>query len=458
MTISSIVSKQKAFFQTGATKKWSNRLEALNRLEQAVLRYESEITAALCADLNKSSFESHMTEIGMVLSELRYMKKHLVSFSRPRRKPTPLAQFPSLSFESPQPYGCVLILSPWNYPFMLTMDPLIGAIAAGNCCVVKPSNASPNTSALIKRILTELFPVKYVAVVEGGREENTLLLNQAFDYIFFTGSARVGRIVLEKAARHLTPVSLELGGKSPCVVDESADLKCAARRILFGKLLNAGQTCVAPDYLLIQESVKEQWIYYAQKELTRMYGKQPLNNPNYPKIINLRHYNRLISLLSGQHLLTGGEGDPITLKLAPVLMDRVTPKDPVMQEEIFGPILPILTYRTQEDAVRLIRSVMDGAKPLAFYLFTGKKQAERYFLNHLSFGGGCINDTIIHLATPYLGFGGIGASGMGSYHGKYSFDTFSHTRSIVKKSTLLDLPLRYQPVSQMKETIMKRFL
>ena len=453
-----ILQSQQDFFRSGATLSISYRREVLSLLEGAILNRREQIESALAEDLGKSRQEAYSTEIAVVLSELRYMKKHLVSFSRPRRKPTPLAQFPSLSFESPQPYGCVLILSPWNYPFMLTMDPLIGAIAAGNCCVVKPSNASPNTSALIKRILTELFPVKYVAVVEGGREENTQLLNQAFDYIFFTGSARVGRIVLEKAARHLTPVSLELGGKSPCVVDESADLKCAARRILFGKLLNAGQTCVAPDYLLIQESVKEQWIYYAQKELTRMYGKQPLNNPNYPKIINLRHYNRLISLLSGQHLLTGGEGDPITLKLAPVLMDRVTPKDPVMQEEIFGPILPILTYRTQEDAVRLIRSVMDGAKPLAFYLFTGKKQAERYFLNHLSFGGGCINDTIIHLATPYLGFGGIGASGMGSYHGKYSFDTFSHTRSIVKKSTLLDLPLRYQPVSQMKETIMKRFL
>lgn len=458
MTISSIVSKQKSFFQTGATKKYPNRLEALNRLEQAVLRYESEITAALSADLNKSSFESYMTEIGMVLNELRYMKKHLAAFRRPRRKPTPLAQFPSFSFEYPEPYGCVLILSPWNYPFMLTMDPLIGAIAAGNCCVVKPSNVSPNTSALIKRILAELFPPKYVAVVEGGREENSQLLDQPFDYIFFTGSARVGRIVLEKAARHLTPVSLELGGKSPCIVDESADLKCAARRILFGKLLNAGQTCVAPDYLLIQESVKEQWIYYAQKEITRMYGKQPLNNPNYPKIINLRHYNRLFSLLKGQHLLTGGEGDPVTLKLAPVLMDQVTPKDPVMQEEIFGPILPILTYRTQEDAVRLIHSIMNGAKPLAFYLFTGNKQAERYFLSHLSFGGGCINDTIIHLATPHMGFGGVGASGMGSYHGKYSFDTFSHTRSIVKKSTLFDLPVRYQPVSPMKEKIMQRFL
>lgn len=458
MNIAAIVSKQKAFYQTGATKKYSNRLEALHRLEQAILRYEPEITAALSADLNKSSFESYMSEIGMVLGELRYMKKHLHSLCRPHLKPTPMAQFPSISFTYPEPYGCVLILSPWNYPFLLTMEPLIGAIAAGNCCVVKPANASSNTSSLIRRILSELYPAKYVTVVEGGHKENSLLLDQTFDYIFFTGSTRVGQTVLEKASRHLTPVSLELGGKSPCIVDESADLKCAARRILFGKLLNAGQTCVAPDYLLIQESVKDQWIFYAQKEIKRMYGEHPMANPNYPKIINQAHYDRLLSLLTGQHLLTGGEGDPVTLKLSPVLMDQVSLDAPVMKEEIFGPILPILTYRTRDEAVRLIRSVMDGAKPLAFYLFTGDRNTERYFLNRLSFGGGCINDTIVHLATPHMGFGGVGASGMGSYHGKRSFETFSHTRSMVKKSTLFDLPVRYQPVNRMKEKIMRRFV
>ncbi len=458
MNITSLVKKQKQFFQTGATVKCANRIAALNRLEKAILQYEQEIILALHADLNKSAFESYMTEIGMVLGELRYMKKHLVSFSRPRLRPTPLAQFPAISFEYPQPYGCVLIMSPWNYPFLLTMEPLIGAIAAGNCCIVKPSRSSSNTSSLIRRILADIFPEKYIAVVEGGHNENTLLLNQTFDYIFFTGSTHVGQVVLKKAARHLTPVSLELGGKSPCIVDETADLKCSAKRILFGKLINAGQTCVAPDYLLIQESVKDQWIYYAQKELKRMYGDHPIQNPNYPKIINLSHYNRLLSLLEGKHLLTNFEGDSVTLKFSPVFLDEVTVQDPVMKEEIFGPILPILTYRTKEEAVSIIRSVMNGAKPLAFYLFTQNKNTEKFYMNTLSFGGGCINDTLIHLASPYLGFGGVGASGMGRYHGKYSFDTFSHTRSIVKKSTLLDVPLRYQPVSQAKEKILRRFL
>lgn len=458
MNLSSIISKQKAFFQTGATKKYANRMIALNRLEEAILQYEPEIRAALLADLNKSSFESYMSEIGMVLNELRYMKKHLHSFCHPHLKPTPLAQFPAISFEYSEPYGCVLIMSPWNYPFMLTIDPLIGAIAAGNCCVIKPSNASPNTSSLIKRILEEIFPPKYITVVEGGHEEINLLLDEPFDYIFFTGSSRVGRVVLEKAAKNLTPVTLELGGKSPCIVDETADLKCSARRILFGKLLNAGQTCVAPDYLLIQESVKDQWIFYAERELKKMYGEHPIQNPNYPKIINQHHYDRLLHLIKSGHLITGGQGDPVTLKLSPVLMDQVTLHSPVMKEEIFGPILPILTYRTREEAIRLIHSVMNGAKPLAFYLFTSDPKAERYFINHLSFGGGCINDTIIHLATPHMGFGGVGASGMGNYHGKSSFDTFSHTKCIVKKSPFLDLPIRYQPVSQMKEKILRRFL
>lgn len=458
MNIPAIVATQKAFFLTGATKKIANRLAALNRLEQTILRYELEIAAALQADLNKSPFESYMAEIGMVLSELRYMRKHLPGFARPRLCPPSMSQLPAISFEYPQPYGTVLILSPWNYPFQLAMEPLIGALAAGNCCVLKPSSASPNTSALIKRMMEEIFPSRYVAVVEGGHGENSELLDESFDYIFFTGSARVGRVVLEKAAQHLTPVSLELGGKSPCVVDESADLKLAARRILFGKLLNSGQTCVAPDYLLIQESVKEQWIYYAQKELERMYGPDPLQNPNYPRIIHSGHFHRILSLIQNGHRITGGTSDPVTLKIAPVLLDQVTLEDPVMKEEIFGPVLPILTYRTKEEAVSIIRSVMGGAKPLAFYLFTRKKKTECYYLNTLSFGGGCINDTVIHLATSHMGFGGVGASGMGSYHGKYSFNTFSHRRSLVKKYSFPDPSVRYQPAAAWKTALLRKLL
>lgn len=455
MEISSLVEKQSAFFQKGITKTPQFRQKALERLEKGIRRYEKEIHQALRKDLGKSEFEAYMTEVGLTLSELTYVKKHLSAWMRPNGVPTPLAQFPAKSFEMTEPYGVVLIMSPWNYPFMLCMEPLIGAIAAGNCCIVKPSAYAPHVSTVLKKMLSAVFPPEFAAVVEGGREENSRLLEQRFDYIFFTGGKAVGQLVLEKAAVHLTPVTLELGGKSPCIVDETADLKLAARRLVFGKYLNSGQTCVAPDYLLVQKSVKEPFLNYVKMWIHKMLGKNPLENPNYPKMINKKHYHRVLELIKGEAILEGGFGEEARLRIAPTVLDYVSPDSPVMQEEIFGPVLPVLTYDTIEEAETFIR---DREKPLALYLFTKNPDTEQRILRNLSFGGGCVNDTIIHLATSRMGFGGVGASGMGSYHGKKSFDTFSHTKSMVKKAGWLDLPIRYQPYTKGKKQLLRMFL
>ena len=336
-----------------------------------------------------------------------------------------LANFPSSARAVFEPYGVVLVMSPWNYPFMLCMEPVIGAIAAGNCCVVKPSAYSPATSAVIRTILSEVFPPEYVAVVEGGRAENAALLEQRFDYIFFTGGVTVGRLVMEKAAVHLTPVTLELGGKSPCIVTADCDLKVAARRIVFGKFLNCGQTCVAPDYLLVDQSVKDPLLALIQKEIARQYGPDPLANPDYGKIINRKHFDRLCGLINPAKVVCGGQTQPDALRIAPTLLDPVQPRDAVMQEEIFGPLLPVLTYKSLDEAAQFIQS---REKPLALYLFTRNRKAERLFAEYVS-----------------LGFGGVGRSGMGSYHGRKSFETFSHEKSILKKPFWPDLPLRYQP-------------
>lgn len=455
MKIDKIMENQRTFFNTGRTKKLGFRLKALNRLESSVKAHEQEIFQALKKDLNKSSFESYMTEVGMTLAELSYVKKHLPFWEGKKRKLSPLAQFPSESFTMREPYGVVLVMAPWNYPFMLCMEPLIGAIAAGNCCIVKPSAYAPHVSAVLKKMLSAVFPPEFAAVVEGGREEHSRLLEQRFDYIFFTGGKAVGQLVLEKAAVHLTPVTLELGGKSPCIVDETADLKLAARRLVFGKYLNSGQTCVAPDYLLVQKSVKEPFLNYVKMWIHKMLGKNPLENPNYPKMINEKHYHRMLELIKGEAILEGGFGEEARLRIAPTVLDYVSPDSPVMQEEIFGPVLPVLTYDTIEEAETFIR---DREKPLALYLFTKNPDTEQRILRNLSFGGGCVNDTIIHLATSRMGFGGVGASGMGSYHGKKSFDTFSHTKSMVKKAGWLDLPIRYQPYTKGKKQLLRMFL
>ncbi|MCD2493073.1 aldehyde dehydrogenase [Lacrimispora sp. NSJ-141] len=455
MEIQKIVEKQRDYFATGATRPVAFRLNALERLQEEIKRREPQIHAALKKDLNKSGFESYMTETGMTLAELSYLRKHLKSFCRPKMKLSPLAQFHSRSFTVSEPYGSALVMSPWNYPFMLCLEPLAGALAAGNCCVLKPSAYAPATSAAIRELIKAVFPPEYVAVVEGGRAENTALLEQRFDYIFFTGGVKVGKLVMEKASRNLTPVTLELGGKSPCIVEESADLKTAARRLAFGKYLNAGQTCVAPDYLLIQESVKEPFLTLLEKEIRSMFGERPLENPDYPKIVNEKHFNRLLGLMEGEKLLTGGEYRRETLQIAPAVLDEAAADAPVMKEEIFGPLLPVLTFREIGEAEKFVQV---REKPLACYIFTKKREVEKRLLSSLSFGGGCVNDTIIHLATSRMGFGGVGASGMGSYHGKKSFETFSHEKSIVKKYNWIDMPIRYQPYTKKKEKLLRLFL
>lgn len=455
MEIRGIVELQRRYFGSGVTMDLQGRLDALDRLHEMILKYEDEIHEALHLDLGKSDAESYMCETGMTLSELSYVRRHLAGWVRPKRVRTPLSQFHAKSFTVQEPYGVVLIMSPWNYPFMLCMEPLIGAIAAGNCCVLKPSAYSPATSAVIQKIITEAFETQYVAVVEGGRAENTELLEQHFDYIFFTGGVTVGRLVLEKAARYLTPVTLELGGKSPCIVDKTADLPLAAKRLVFGKYLNLGQTCVAPDYLLIDQSIKDAFLEEVRKEITAQFGENPLENPNYGKIINVKHFQRLKGLMDPEKVVVGGQMKEQTLQIAPTVMDHVTEKDAVMGEEIFGPILPVLTYESIEQAERFIQS---RPHPLALYLFTTDEKIEDRFLRFVPFGGGCINDTIIHLATSRMGFGGVGQSGMGSYHGKKSFETFSHEKSIVKKYNWIDLPVRYQPYTPKKQKLLRLFL
>ena len=453
--INRLVSIQRRYFRTGATLSIEGRLGALRRLYAAVSQHEGEICQALKRDLGKSGFESYMCETGMVLEEISYMIKHLRRFAAERTVPTPLAQFHSRSFVKPSPYGVVLIMSPWNYPFMLTLSPLVDALAAGNTAVVKPSAYSPHTSQVIEKLLRQCFPAHYVAVVTGGRAENTCLLGEHFDYIFFTGSQAVGREVMRSAAEHLTPVTLELGGKSPCIVDETADIRLAARRIVFGKYLNCGQTCVAPDYIYCHRAVKGRLVKEIKKQIRRQLGREPLDNPNYGKIINEKHFDRLLGLMEEKKIVCGGRSDREYLRIEPTVMEPVSFSDAVMQEEIFGPILPILVF---DHIGEVIRNVNAMPHPLALYIFTSDKRAAKKVLARCGFGGGCVNDTIIHLATSEMGFGGFGESGMGAYHGKAGFDTFTHYKSIVDKKTWLDLPIRYQPYRRIWERAVRLFL
>lgn len=453
--ISKIVAAQREYFDSGKTLSSENRIHALALLRAALLKYESEIELALQKDLGKSRSEAYMCELGLVLSEISYMIRRLRGFMREHRVRTPLAQYVSRSYTKPSPYGVVLIMSPWNYPLMLTLDPLIDALAAGNTAVIKPSAYSPNTSAVIERIIHLCFDPAYVAVIPGGRQENTCLLNEKFDYIFFTGSQAVGKEVMRHAAEHLTPVTLELGGKSPCVIDRTANLTLAARRIVFGKYLNCGQTCVAPDYIYCDQEIHDDLVRALVREIRRQFGANPLENPDYGKIINRKHFDRIRSLISHEKIIHGGNCNAETLQIEPTILALVTWDDPVMQEEIFGPVLPILTYQNLDDALQEIGS---RPHPLAFYLFTQDRATVRHVTEQCQFGGGCINDTIIHLATTNMGFGGVGASGMGAYHGKTGFDTFSHSKSIVDKKTWLDLPMRYQPYTKVNEALVRMFL
>ena len=453
--IKDILQQQNHFFSSGKTIPAEFRLKQLESLKEAMIRHEADLAAALKEDLGKSRMESYMCEIGLTLSELTWMQKHLRSLMRSKRVSTPAAQFAAKSFRSPSPYGTVLIMSPWNYPVLLTLDPLIDAIAAGNTAVVKPSAYAPCTFDVMKTIIEECFPKHYVAVVDGGRAENQALLQQRFDMIFFTGGKTVGREVLRHAAEYLTPVTLELGGKSPCIVDSTAKIPLAAKRIVFGKYLNCGQTCVAPDYILCDKRIRDELITAILAEIEKQFGKEPLKNPNYGKIINEKHFERILGLINGEKLVYGGQSEPESLRIAPTVLNNITWDDAVMGEEIFGPLLPILTFDTLDEALDTVES---HPHPLALYFFSEDKAAQKKVLDTCRFGGGCINDTIIHLATSDMPFGGVGESGMGSYHGRVGFETFSHYRSIVDKKTWMDLPIRYQKYTGLKEKMMRMFL
>lgn len=456
MSIEEIIERQREYFRTGTTLNIEFRIQMLKKLRAAVQTYEHEIAAALKEDLGKSDYESFMCEIGLAMTEITYMIKHVRSLAKERTVWTPLAQFASRSYTKPSPYGNVLIMSPWNYPFLLTIEPLADAIAAGNTVIIKPSAYSPSVAQIVVNIVEECFPEEYVAVITGGRKENAALLKQKFDFIFFTGSTSVGKEVLRNAAEHLTPVVLELGGKSPCIVDQSADLELAAKRIVFGKYLNCGQTCVAPDYILCHKDVKEQFVQAVKKQIIQQFGNEPLLNPDYGRIISDKHFDRICSLMIKEKIVHGGHVNRAALQIEPTVMDHVMWDDAVMQEEIFGPLMPILTFDSLDEVIRLLQH---QPKPLALYLFTKDKKAVSTITEQVQYGGGCINDVVIHLATSEMPFGGVGESGMGSYHGKEGFHAFSHTKSIVDKKTWLDLPMRYQPYQRKRyKKLLKMFL
>ena len=452
MDIQKIVEKQRAFFNTQVTKDVSYRLEALKTLQKGIIAHESKIIEALRKDLNKAPLEAIMTEIGIVRQELSHMIRHFRRWAKPKRVKTPLFLFSAKSYVYPEPFGVVLIMSPWNYPFQLAIDPLIGAIAAGNCCIIKPGSYAKHTAEAIQELIAHSFKEEYITTVLGGREENQMLLEQKFDYIFFTGSTNVGKTVMEKAAAHLTPVSLELGGKSPCIVDGTLCMKLTAKRLAFGKFVNAGQTCVAPDYVFVKKEYHNQLINELKNVIHEFFGKDPVNHPNLPKIINAKHQKRLLDLLKDQTIAIGGESNETSI--APTVLSNVSLDSAVMQEEIFGPILPLIVYDNIEEVINYITS---KDRPLAFYLFSKDKVLQKRLISTLSFGGGTMNDTLMHVASSELGFGGVGASGLGSYHGIHSFNTFSHQKSILKRGTWIDLSFRYHPYTDQKKALIDKF-
>lgn len=440
---SSLMEKQKAYFLTNKTKDISFRLNALQKLRNAIQTHEKALMNALKSDLNKSEFDSYSTEIGVVLEEIRFTSKHLKNWFKPKRVKTPLTHIGSKSFVYPEPYGVALIIAPWNYPFQLAIAPLIGAIAAGNCAIIKPSELTPKTSEIIASIIQNIFPEEYIAVVLGGVDTSTALLQEKADYIFFTGSVSVGKIIMEAAAKNLTPVTLELGGKSPCIVHEDAKVKLAAKRIAWGKFMNAGQTCIAPDYLYVHDHIKDEFLFHLKEAIRDLYGEQPLQNENFTRIVSEKHFNRLSSFLKNGEIMIGGNTNQDHFKLEPTVITDISWDDPIMQDEIFGPILPVLKYNHLSE---VIGQIQQHPKPLSLYLFTESHSVQNEILQSISFGGGCINDTVYHFASPYLPFGGVGNSGIGAYHGKGSFDTFSHKKSILKQTTLFDIPFRYPNV------------
>lgn len=452
MEIQSIVEAQRSFYNSGATRDHSYRIRMLDRLEQAVIENEQAICKALKEDLNRTDHESYMAEIGPVLSEIRFHKKHLKKWMKPRRVMPQAIQLPSRCGIYPEPYGLVLIVSPWNYPFNMCFQALTGAVSAGNCAVIKPSSYAPASSRVIADIVKKTFDSNYVTVVEGGRKENARLFSQRFDSIFFTGSVSVGKTLLEAAAKNLTPVTLELGGKSPVIIDRTANLRLAARRIMFGKVLNAGQTCVAPDYVMIEESYRDRFIEECRRAIGEFFPDHDYTN--MPAIVNEKHIDRLSRIIEPDKTVIGGRIDSDLRRIDPTVMVDITPESPSMQEEIFGPILPVMTYPDGmiDECIGFINS---REKPLALYLFTRDKNIKKRVLNSCSFGGGCVNDVILHMAAHNMPFGGVGASGMGSYHGRQSFDTFTHYRSILESGSLVDNPARYRPYTRLKSALIR---
>ena len=442
--IEDILAEHRQYFDSGRTREAAFRIQQLEKLRDVIRRNERRIIEALNTDLHKSEFEAYSNEIGFVLDSIRTVTKKLKGWMKPVKVKSPLHLFPSKSYTLSEPYGTVLIIGPFNYPFQLLLEPLIGAMAAGNGAVLKPSESTPTVSAIIREMITETFDQAYIRVVEGEKETTSLLIHAKFDYIFFTGSVPVGRIVMEAAAKNLTPVTLELGGKSPVIVDKSANLDLAAKRIVWGKLINAGQTCIAPDYLLVHQEVAEALISLLKHYIKEFYGTDAQHNPDYGRIVNVRQVQRLAGLIERDQKLViwGGKVVSEDLYIEPTLLYPATWDHASMEDEIFGPILPIMEYHQLEEAIQVVK---DHPKPLALYLFTEDKSVEHEVLGRVSFGGGCVNDTISHVASPNLPFGGVGHSGMGAYHGKHSFDLFSHRKSIVKRSTKIDFGVVYPP-------------
>lgn len=442
--LNSEIQNVRDFFQTQSTKDIKFRKKYLKALKKSIKKHEPDILDALKSDLGKNKVEAYATEVGFVMKELSYIIKELKNWAKTKSVTTPMMQFPAKSFIKYEPYGTVLIIGPFNYPFQLVMSPLIGALAAGNCAVVKPSEMTPQTSMVVQEILEEVFPEDYVKVIQGEKEVTSQLLDERFDYIFFTGSTKVGQIVYEKASKHLTPVTLELGGKSPVIIDDTANLKVAAERIAFGKFMNAGQTCVAPDYVIIDNTVKMKFVKALQTTIQEFYGAQIEQSEDFGRIVNDNHFNRLVNIIedSRQQVIYGGESNADELFVAPTIILDPELSNSVMQQEIFGPILPIIGYDTFNEVYDIVEQY---EKPLALYLFTEDSDQITAVFNRLSFGGGCVNDTILHLANPNLPFGGVGHSGIGSYHGKYSFELFSHEKSYITKSTKLESGLLFPP-------------
>ncbi|HEX9060567.1 MAG TPA: aldehyde dehydrogenase [Clostridia bacterium] len=436
------INKKRSFFNTYKTIDLSFRIEQLNRLLQSVIKNETIIIDALKDDLNKPFFEAYASEVGYFMNEIKFMIKHIKSLMKPRRVKTPPLYFGSKSYIVPEPVGVVLIIAPWNYPFQLVLSPLIGAIAAGNCVVIKPSEMSPKCSKAIKKIMDEAFDEEYISVIEGGIEESNVLIKQKFDHIFFTGSSSVGRIVAQEAAKNLVSVTLELGGKNPCIVDGNINVNYAARRIVWGKFFNAGQTCVAPDYLLVNKSIKSEFIEAMKKTIVDFYGENPLESRHYTRIISQKHFDRLVLLLKDGRIITGGKCNAEKMIIAPTIVDNVSIDRNIMKDEIFGPILPVFEYSDFTEAINMIKAM---PKPLALYIFSRDRYKQRMVLDSIPFGGGCINDTLIHFTSKYLPFGGVGESGIGKYHGKASFEIFSNMKSVLHNNFLYDAKVKYPP-------------